>query len=253
LGDGFAVASTIENAGTGTGFGSGPGEMAEAISRASGGDQILQGAMIARARSKAEQARRFDLSGGSFGAYITQVGNISRAEGAEGVQTAVQNAHIALTDSALDVSGPGAIVGGRGQSVENLIPAAQRRLQLATEAVDTARAGGNQERIQETERQAMQALASTAALHDVAGQVSPENGRILSDGLLNQAIPGRPGSTVMDQIEAHRGDEVFQQMRRELGRSYGSAEAERAAAAAAAAASAGGAGQIPPVGGIPGQ
>ena len=254
MGDEFHTEAIVANASTGTGYqvqrdaagnviGGGVGQAISDIERATGGDTIRGANAIARFKSAAEQARRFDLAP-SFTSMFEQYQNISQAD--EASRNAVTlNATNDLTDKAIDVLGPGAVLGGRGHSVESLMPALQRRItkqmdevhtanseaQTAQANYTTAQASGDQVQIDAAKAQSdaaqlrlvnaqrgiKQVLASTSALLDVAGQVSPENGRILADGLLNGTITDTNGQTysVSQAIEANRGDAQFQQMHRE--------------------------------------
>lgn len=218
----FLMAAAVANAGTGTGYAGGPGEMLEAIGRASKGDMTLAGNMMAGAKSRAEGARRFDLSGAGFGDMYGQMQAISRAQSPADTKAAVQNATDFLTDKALDAQGPGAMLGGRGRSVENLIPAMQRRIARAQSAQYAAYNGGSAADQATADRNFRQALASTAGLLDVASQVSPENARMLSDGLLRvnvQDHAGKVQGTLGEHIAMNRDNSEFQEMRREYSQS----------------------------------
>lgn len=262
----FAMAAAVANGGTGTGYSGGPGEMLEAIQRASGGDMALAGNMLAMAKGKAEGARRYDLSGAGYGDMYGQLQAIGRANSTGGTAAAVAHANDFLTDRALDVQGPGAALAGRGRSVQNLIPAMQRRIQRSVQNMNDIATGhapmlhfDNQGRrveeasspdrdptrdraitMEEAQRSYDQNLASTSALHDVAAQVAPENGRMLADGLLNvpmdttglhadvrsfigldpSGTSSSPAGTLFTRLEARRGSEDFQQIHRELTSQY---------------------------------
>ena len=231
----FAKAAAIDNAATGTGYAGGVGEMLETISRASGGDMAIAGTMLAAAKGKAEGARRYDLSGAGFGDMYNQMSTINAARSSGGTTASVESATEYLTDKALDVNGPGAMLGGRGRSVENMVPAMQRRVEQqmqevsdAHEYMEAAQASGEpnmisvaSQRLDTAERGRQQVLASTAGLLDVAAQVSPENARMLADGLLRfevpNAVPNSGSKSIGQLIEANRTDKEFQEMRREYG------------------------------------
>lgn len=233
----FATAAAVDNAATGTGYAGGTGEMLSAIANASGGDMALAGSMLAMAKGKAEGARRYDLSGAGFGDMYGQMNNINNAKSPTESAAAIQNASDYLTDKALDANGPGAMLAGRGQSVKNLVPAMQRRVRRASDAVKAAPVGSEERN--NAERQYKQVLASTAGLLDVSAQVSPENARMLANGLLSANVAtaedGKP-ITLGQQIEANRGDREFMEMRREMGQSstneFASAQARAAQAQA---------------------
>lgn len=222
----FALAAAIANAGTGTGYAGGPGEMLQALNRAAGGDMTVAGNAMAMAGSRAEQARRFDLSGAGFGDRYGQLQAINRAQSPTETAAAVSHANDLLTDRAIDAQGPGAMLGGRGQSARNLIPAMRRRIDAANQALIDARSNPaiadnqgrtGQAKILGAERQWKQTMASTAGLLDVAGQVSPENARALADGVMAYASvdPSGVTQTVGQHVDAFREDVEFGQMRRE--------------------------------------
>ncbi len=229
----FGVAAAATLPGTGTAFAGGAGEMLANIARASEGDSGLATRILAKARKNAEGARRFDLSGAGFGATAGQLTAMVET----GVtQQRINDATEHLTDEALFTNGAGAMIGGRGQSVNNLVPAMQRRINRAQQAVSAAHSSGDQAQILAAEREYKQVMASTASLLDVASSVSPENAKILADNLFATATTRPSTETVLDKasgkkvtrrinvtetvgqtIEAFREDVEFGQMRREYG------------------------------------
>ncbi len=229
----FAMAAAVATAGTGTGYSGGPGEMLEAINRASGGDMALAGNMLAAAKSKAGEARRFDLSGAGFGSMYGEMQNIGRARNDDELGKAKERANTVLTDGALDANGPGAMLGGRGKSVENLVPAIQRRIDSSLKEVHAAdqymkeaqqtgeptRISVANQRLTTAKREMQQTLASTAGLLDVASQISPENARMFADGIMHGTVTDVNGNqaTVSQVIEMHRNNPEFTEMRREYG------------------------------------
>jgi hypothetical protein len=213
----FAMSATIAEAGTKGGFENGAGDMLEKIARVSGGDKTLSSYMLGGAFKAAEGARRLDLYGAGYGDSETAINLISaaRPDQAEAVkQTVTQQ----LADKALDNNGAGAILSATPGAVDKVfVPAINRKIERHRIAVDVARTGGNKEAIEMAERQFKQTLASTAGLIDVAGQVSPETGRLLADKVLNNDLKDLEGVTkkVGSVVEGYRSDLDFQQMRRE--------------------------------------
>lgn len=266
--------AAVQLAGTGTAFAGGAHEMNEAILIASGarynqatntwegGDSVLEGNLMAGARSNAQQARRLDLVSG-FGTNMRALGMQRNGASAASVDETV-------TDNVLDTQTAGAAISQRGTSVQNLVPAMNRRIDRAIQAVADAHTTGNPHNIAFAERQLKQELASTAAMHDVASSISPENARIIADRVLGRNIdlssappavrdllaagPGgvrttQTDMTILDAIELKRSDVDFQQMRKEYQTSTQSAAAT-AAAAAAAGTPGPGAGGPPPIPGV---
>lgn len=242
--------AAVQLASTGTGYGGGAHEMNAAILEASGarkieekdsegniisttwegGDTVLQGNLMAKARANATQAKRLDLVAG-FG---TNMG----ALGAQKAGATKEVVNEMVTDNSLDTNGAGMHLSMRGNSVENMIPAMNRRVDRAIQAVKDAHATGNEHNIAFADRQLQQELASTAAMLDVASNVSPENARKLADRILGRNIDlstmpddvrdllssNPDGSRVASKdvslnqiIERMRTNPEFQQMRREYG------------------------------------
>lgn len=259
--DEIRLFAAIQNAGTGTGYGGGVTEMNEALIEATNGNSVLLGNATAMARSKMQESRRFDSTPG-FGTHMRLMGEqqqlmanlhngaITQAE----YDTGIERIQAEATDHALLTQGPGAAVGGRADSVRNLVPAMLRRVQHADAELQAAYDSGDETRFREAERTLNQVMASTAALHDVASQVSPENAQILADELLRQ--PYRQGSdgnpvTIMEHIESRRGDSDFQEMRREYQATTRQSYAQQQAMEAAARMAGGPAAGIVPPGATP--
>jgi hypothetical protein len=243
LGSNFNAAAVVAKAGTGTGYNDvdangnhiGHGLMMQDILRASGGDRNMERSLIAATKSSAAGARRYDLAGASFGASIAQIDQLRTGA------TDVAGVSQALQDSALDAQGAGAVLGGRADSVQALIPAIQRRTAQAVNNVAAAEATGNQQMIEQAQRELEQHMASTEALIDVAGQASPENARLLANGVHSQeidlaALPAgardwlatQPGGTrtttpvmTVRQMMDHMGSrQAYNEMRRNYGSQY---------------------------------
>jgi hypothetical protein len=279
MGESFGIAAAVANFGTGTGFslirdangnvtGGGIGAGLEAISKAADGNMVVAGAAIAQAKQRAEQSRRFDLSGAGYGDLYDSLGRINRAQTAGQAQAVSLQETELLGDRALDSNGAGAMLGGRGNSVEALIPAMQRRVttqmdevHVAHAALQAAQATGfqpdidvAQTRVRAAQRGAQQVFAETAGLLDVAGQVSPENARMLADGVMNMTINDVNGrsASLGEVIDMNRSNTEFDQMRREMmSQTAGQYQAAQQRAAAATAAAGMPGGNIPG-GNIPG-
>jgi hypothetical protein len=183
-------------------------QMNAALLDAADGDTAIEGNMMAMMRSGAQEGRRFDLVAG-FGTNMRALE--AQKNGASSEEVAQM-----VTDNSLFTQGPGAILGGRGSSVENYIPALQRRLNEPVQAIVDAHSRGDQAAVQAGQRELKQRLASTAGLLDVASQVSPENAEILANGLMSAEITdpvsGRT-MTLKQTIDAFRGDDEFGEKR----------------------------------------
>jgi len=255
--DSVRTASTMQLGATGTGYGN-VGDVLDAINQTAGGDRALANRMLGTMRGLATGSRRFDLGGAGMVPMMQELNNIHTAAGTPGYAQAVAAANAHLTNAAYEVNGAGAIIGGRVQAVDQFMPVVQGRIDHAAEGVRLAHASGNQQAIEVSERALKQELASSAALLDVAGQVSPENAKRLADTLMNYEYTNAGGTQVRvsEAVNNLRTDDEFGQMRRE----YGVTQAQQAqqlqqqAQAAAAAAARPGApgGGIPGIGGIPG-
>ena len=267
----FERFAAVQLAGTGTGYSSGSAEMFEAINEAAGDDRVLATNMLAAARNKGQESRRYDLSSAGFGtsakmlqgqyvAHTSPLEPLLNNDGTQIIETPqqqqarlqlrIENAKVAtnmeVTDNAVLVNGAGAMLGGRGQSVKNLLPAMRRRVEKSSNILEQAIASGDQSAVIMAQREHKQNLASAAGLLDVASQVSPENAKLLANGW-DEPITGKKGQTtregglldmkvlgvngrvtnVSTAFEALRLDEEFGQMRREYG-SAASADANRA-------------------------
>lgn len=192
----FEIATTMANAGTGTAYAGGAGEMMESINTVAGSDRHLANRMLGSMRGTAERARRVDLAGSGFGTQSRLMeemyaGTTTGGEASEQVARA-----------ALEVQGAGSIVGARGNAVRNLAPHMVNELR---EAYGT----GNEVTIN-------RALARVAGRYDEMARNAPENAEILADSLLTQHLPN--GQTIQAAIEEARTNPEFLNMRREYGR-----------------------------------
>ncbi len=277
------IASTIAQAGTGTGYNYRSDgiddDMNSAIIRASGGDRALQGRMLATMRPMLSQSGRIDMGGGGFAKNAIILDRLREAASNNGMASVrdangdfVKDAAGNIVTEAFDVgkareeivrdvirSNAGAAVAGKLQGVKNIIPVLKGDVDKALTSGDTAKAARE--------------LASLAGKYDAASQVAPQNAEALAQGvlaqkidvtalapdmrlLLTQQVDPRTGNvtystdtsvTYQQAIEALRGNPDFQTMRREY------QTAGVAAAASAAAASTTGP-VVPggPIGSIPG-
>lgn len=178
LGNNFNQAAIIAKAGTGTGYAgeAGAGELTQDIINASRGDKNMENALFAAAKSQAANARRYDLQAG-FGSFLNEKEQLREGN------SSLSDVSAALTDSALDSQGAGAVLAGRGQSAANFVPALRRRLQGSWNDLQAAYGSGDVAQIEAAQRRFTQEVASTEALIDVAGQSSPENARMIADGV----------------------------------------------------------------------
>ncbi len=252
----LSIAAAVSAAGTGTAY-AGNGDMLATLVDVADGDMTIAGNMLAQARTRAEGARSFNLSGAGFGDQYRQLQAINRASTVDRPE-AIRHATEFLADRALDSLAPGAAVGGRPQSIRDLMPAMQRRLARSMEAVQDITNGRAELHtvenpdgssrpltLEEARRNAVQALASTSGLLQVAGSVNPENARTLADGLLNGEFRfiNRDGSftpssdeppiTVAEAIRRARSIPEFAQMERQYMDERTAAASGRAQEAAA--------------------
>jgi hypothetical protein len=208
----------------------GVGKLLSDIDMASGGDEQTRAQMVGRVKQLASQAGRGDLSA-PFSDEFKTSRNIamqainSTAPNSEARRDAIQQANAALTDKIIDVEGPGFVLGGKGRMVEELMPALQRRIQRAAQNVEAANLSetgtvditdgeGNVRTLtaDDANREMREVLASTAGLHDLVSQISPEKGRLLASGLLTHNIPGF-ATTVEQEIDSFQMDPEFVRMR----------------------------------------
>ncbi len=239
--DAYNDAAVVANAGTGTGYGGGPGEMLEAINRVAGADRARAARLMAGARSQAERARRVDLYGSGFATSADQMTQLYNGH------TNAAQVNIVMTDEGLMTKSAGEVGSSRNNAVNNMIPAMQRRVLAAQNAVadavnnpTVADAGGRvgQTKLLYAQRQQKQALAAIANTLDVASQLAPENAVDLADGLMSRpatryelrTVQNAQGLAVNTQVpitetltqimEHYRPDPEFQQMRREWQAGY---------------------------------
>lgn len=225
--------AAVQLASTGTGYGGGAYEMNEAILEASGaeknkttgkwegGDTVLQGNMMAKARANATQAKRMDLVAG-FGTNMAALADQKAGASKEEVNRKV-------VSNALDTNSGGFIISQRGNALRNFTPVIRERLHDAHKEYQRAVIAGGAEPdaaqqadIDIAHRKFMQSLASTAGLHDAASQVSPENARELADQVLsNELFDGPSGGkiSVQQMVDSYRSNKDFLEMRREYGSS----------------------------------
>jgi|GEM_PF-2236815 len=209
----------------------------------------------AAAAIKANKARG-DQSGIGFGDSLNQISRTAERlkSGETDMSKLVTHDEIhgakGLRQSALDGSLPGSLISQRKEAVQAMVPHMRDNLQAAMSNISDVR-----EKVARGERKPngqlytaddhanavrdfKQQLASVAGMYDAMSQISPQNARIMADGLMGQGlvttdIPelglaanngGAGGVTVQSAIEGLRIDSTFQEMRRE----YGSSAAQQA-------------------------
>lgn len=228
MGDSFEMAAAVANAGTGSGFAGGAGEMEEKFAHIAQGDQTKLGFMVASAKSAARSANRVDLFAPSFGTSMGAANAIWEAENSSdgGKDAVIQSVKDRLADSALDVAGPGGVLGGRVESARNLIPALQRKIQRSAQIMQDVNAGkavmvkgadgvSRPMTAAEADRQFKQTIAEVAKTNDASGGATAENARLWADGIMSQSIVGS-NDTVQSAIESLRDDVEYQQIHREF-------------------------------------
>lgn len=221
----FRIAATAALPGTGTALTDGPGQMLDMIDKAAGDDSIMRGRLYNSARKSAEGARRYDLMSNGFGAGLGELENIHRSTSDADRGARIQGANERLVASGLESASPGAVVGGRKQSIENFVPALVKRVTDAKEALIGAKASGDPAAVELAERNLDQTLASTKGLHNVMSQVNPEGARILADQLMGleiedpyQALPAgalgppAPTTTIRALMDTRQGQPAYKEM-----------------------------------------
>ncbi len=263
----FMEWAAASNAGTGSGYRSGFGEMAETINRVAGSDRARAARILNAARGQAERAKRVDLYGAGFATSADQLSQLYTRD------TNAASANDVIADEALNTKSAAEVGAARHGALTNMSGAIQGRLARARANVTAARATGNAATITQAEHEHKRVLAHTASLLDIAGSTSPENAQVIGaimgeptggttaakyvtrqardlngnlavDASTNMPVmetvaSGTRPETIGDNIERLRTDPEFQQYRRE----YGSAQSAAAAAAAA--------GGVPPAGSPP--
>jgi hypothetical protein len=236
--DALAIAATIANPATGTGFAGGAGQMYEAINLVAGQDRHLAARMLADSRSAAERSRRVDLSGNGFGE-----GQRLMQDMLNGNMTA-DDASTQAIDTLLNIQGVGAIMNARGNAVRNIVPHltgrvvnAQNGVNLANrqvrQAINDHGSGSREHQLalgnlvnarQDLNRQ----LATVAGLYDASAYAAPEVSEELSQ-VLNRPLAinnndGQPEVVSIGQmVENARsattapGQQSFLDLRREIG------------------------------------
>jgi hypothetical protein len=141
-----AQAAATYNAGTSTSYENGPGEMLDDLLKASGDDFTVFANLLAQARGKAEQGRRYDLLMGGFNDSFKRARRIAsapvevseedRARGVLSRAEVVAQENELGADMSLETQGAGAVLAGKGQSGRNMASAMQRRIQKSTAALD---------------------------------------------------------------------------------------------------------------------
>jgi len=235
----------------------GAGDVLSDIDYISNGNSSTKAQLIGKAKEFAPRSGRADLVG-SFSTSLGEIDEISKAKTTAEREKAIVAATEAIQDETVRVEGAGTVLGGKGAAVENLLPALQRRIERSAKYEQTTHneleqvLAGQQvivdqgkptqrvlteeeglKRYDAAERQAIQVLASTKALHDVAGQISQEKATLIADGLFGQPIPGTD-KTVLDSMNDVMETRRFNEMRNEIRSNYGRqvTEAQQRAAAA---------------------
>lgn len=137
--DAVRMAATMALPATGSGFGGGFSEMADAIVETSHGDENTATRMYGYMKGQATRAGRLDLGGSGFGTGNAQLMRRMRHDGATD-----QEINDAVALNALQQQDKMTIVRGRNESTTNLTGAATRRIQelhamdFATEAEQQA-------------------------------------------------------------------------------------------------------------------
>ncbi len=176
----WADYAAVANAGTKTGYGSGPAEMLETINKVAGGDRARAGRLLNAARGQAERARRIDLYGSGFGTSLDQM-NILHQAGVKAKENGgviskdtIDDANKAITDDVAKTRSAGEIASSSTTGLNIMVPALQRRIENAHTQYG------------EDSSEYKKAMAFTASYLDAAGSISPANVEVLRDGILGK-------------------------------------------------------------------
>jgi hypothetical protein len=217
-GEVFDIAAAMALPATGTAFRGGAGEMHEVINEVAGDDRILAGRMLASMRGGASGARRFDISGGGFGAELATMEE--QYNGGRGGGLSVADANARTVRQALEGQGGNYVAGARRGAVENFAPAMLDNLNGAVASGDHIAVSRE--------------LAKLAGRYDAMAQVAPENAEVLANQVMGQTLTSAANVTdaggnhifrdvdgnamsVRQMIESRRTDDQFLNMRKEYG------------------------------------
>jgi hypothetical protein len=195
--------------------------------------QVIEGRMSVTdaAASIGSNKQRADRSGAGFSTRMAMVSQaVERVR--QGQQALTVDDVSTLRNEAITGSEPGAIIGGRHETVTQLAPEMLRRFQTSAAAYQ---ASGSQQDYDVMAREA----AGLAGVYDSMQHVSRQKAGIMADGVMSQTI-WEGGPTVQAAIEDFRSQGVpaFLEARREFDR--GLAQYNAAAG-----------GGAPPGGGVP--
>ena len=261
-------AAAMDIVSTGTGYGSGSGEMMASLAEAAGGDTLALTRMIAQTRGLASQARRPDLAGGGFSFELGQAELVRQALNApggtrEGAKAVMQSVTKAMDRETLRTQSGGTIASMKAAQLKRLSEIMYEDVQTVSNTASVTGTPLEDAAV----RTALREFGAIAGRHDVANQVSPEQAGIIADNVLSQEVEvstmspklqeklrsaiettaidpttgrvivtGRKSKiTVQQANEALASDPIYKEARKEY------ATAATAAGAAAAAAGLGGA------------
>ena len=220
-----------EIAGSGTGFGKGPGEMHQAIIEATNGgqDSLKAFNLIASGRANAERAKRYDISGASFGTHAGVFNNLVKAYNDPNAteaskQAALNSANTELIAGAIEGQPAYTLANGKSEATENIAKVMSAEVQNAFADYQAGKSftDGKTGLKLTAEEYFKQRTAGVAGLYDAMGGASSKNGKIFGTRVLGVQVPGGEGGGAIsfnEFIEKQRDDPVFRQYRREYGRS----------------------------------
>lgn len=226
----FEVGAAVSLAGTKTGYADGAGQMMAQINSVAGDDQALARSMTFAAREQASKAQRFDLSEAGAGEYLNGLMYLRQNGNSEEAQQTVTER---VADDIIANKPAGYVGAGHSNSVKNLIPALNRRVDAASEAIDIARATRNPEAVARAQRQMKQVMAMSANVLDSAASTGSEPAMRIANEHLNREVSyvGEDGSTqtmrISQMYQQLRSDPEFAQMRREYGSDQERADHDR--------------------------
>jgi hypothetical protein len=233
----MAIAAATALPSTGTGLAD--GRLYDLLDKVAGNDTSLLGAAYADSRGSAEKGRRTDYLEG-YGSGMSHIAELHNAAPADR-EAVIQRINQEQSDNALDIQGPGAIVGARPEAVVRLSESMQRRTQKTFEKVNDVRKGDpltvqryneaeqkwndveirGEEAVAEAERQFIQAHAENSVALDYAGSAAPQIQRMLANTVHNGnvtigALPQSIQNYMVREVQQVKKDEHGNPMFRDL-------------------------------------
>jgi hypothetical protein len=226
------------------------GKYYHSLNVANGHDRDAAINMFARTRGAMNQSGRVDVGGAGFGDGVAQIqqmydtstkidenANLSY----DAKQLAMRDEMSRATDKALESVATGndlgLLSGGKPYGAEAIGRKQYMMIKEHSEALETARARGDELGIRRSERSLKQAVAGAAGIWDSMGQRSQLNSGALSRVMMGQTVPGvgpkGEDMTVLDYYSTITQDPDVMEYRREFGINNPNLTPEQRAALAA--------------------